>query len=110
MGVVRVKAEHPQNGPKRTSFEGPIIRRVLFASFACYLDDANGAAIACRAMMEALARRGFSVEVLSGPVLERAVEVDLASWLAARGLPFDVQGGNSWGDFLRRRDNRGEIH
>ncbi len=29
------------------------IRRLLFASFACYLDDGNGAAIATRAMMEA---------------------------------------------------------
>ncbi len=86
----------PKNSPRPISIGGPIIRRLFFVSFACYLDDASGAAVACRALMEALGRRGFSVEVLSGPVLERAVEVDLPSWLAARGLPVDIQGADSW--------------
>ena len=56
-----------------------MIRRVLFVSFASYLDDANGASIASRAMMEALARRGFAVEVLCGPIRELNREFDLAS-------------------------------
>jgi glycosyltransferase involved in cell wall biosynthesis len=63
------------------------IRRVLFASFACYLDDANGASVASRAMMEALVLRGFCAEVLCGPILERNGETGLALLLAARGSP-----------------------
>jgi hypothetical protein len=55
------------------------IRRLLFVSFACYLDDANGAAVASRAMMEALARRGLAGEVLCGPLFELNGETDLTS-------------------------------
>ncbi|MFI5456065.1 MAG: glycosyltransferase [Isosphaerales bacterium] len=69
---------------------------MLFVSFACYLDDANGAAVASRAMMEALARRGFAVAVLCGPILELNSEIDLASFLTGRGLPVDRRGGDSW--------------
>jgi len=71
-------------------------RRVLFASFASYLDDANGASVASRAMMEALARRGFAVEVLCGPILELGREIDLASALAEHGVSVEVRGGDTW--------------
>ena len=73
-----------------------MIRRVLFASFASYLDDANGASIASRAMMEVLARRGFSVEVLCGPIRELGREIDLASTLAAQGVLVELRGGDAW--------------
>jgi glycosyltransferase involved in cell wall biosynthesis len=60
--------------------------RVLFTASNCYLDNSNGAAVASRAMMEALARHGFSAEALSGTELESRVAVDSAAWLAALGL------------------------
>jgi hypothetical protein len=59
--------------------------RILFVSFANYLDDANGASVASRAMMEALARKGFAVEVLCGPILELGREIDLVPALAKHG-------------------------
>jgi hypothetical protein len=49
-------------GPRRE----PAIRRVLFVSFACDLDDANGAGVASRAVMETPARRILSVDVPRG--------------------------------------------
>lgn len=73
-----------------------IIRRLLFVSFACYLDDANGASVASRAMVEALARRGFLVEVVCGPIRERRHEGDLPSCLVTRGLSVEIRGGDSW--------------
>src|SRR6185312_8257340 len=73
-----------------------MIRRILFVSFASYLDDANGAAVASRAMMEALARRGFAVEVLCGPIREQGREIDLASARSAHA-PFDEpRRGGAW--------------
>jgi hypothetical protein len=71
-------------------------RHLLFVSFACYLDDANGAAVASRAMMETLARRGFAAEALCGPLLELDCEIDLPSFLTAKGLLVDPRGGDSW--------------
>ncbi|HWE40547.1 MAG TPA: glycosyltransferase [Isosphaeraceae bacterium] len=72
------------------------IRRVLFASHACYLDDSNGAAVASRATMEALARRGSAVEVLCGTRMDIEGEVDPAAWLAARGWAVEESGGGAW--------------
>jgi|GEM_PF-430425 len=71
----------------------PTTNRVLFATRACYLDDSNGAAVASRAMMEALGRRGFAVEALSGVALDLRREVDPVGWLAERGLDFERGGG-----------------
>ena len=82
--------------------ENLFIRRVLFVSFACYLDDANGAAVASRAMMEALARGGFAVEALSGPILECATEADLSAVLTARVLPIQIHGFDAWDAEARR--------
>jgi glycosyltransferase involved in cell wall biosynthesis len=45
-------------------------------------------------MMEALARRGFRVEVLCGPMLQLGQDLDLSAHLAARGLSFELQGGD----------------
>ncbi|MGP0069967.1 MAG: glycosyltransferase family 4 protein [Isosphaeraceae bacterium] len=75
--------------------EVSMIRRVLFVSFASYLDDANGASVASRAMLEALVRRGFAVEILCGPILELNRQIDLASSLAARGLSVDLRGSDT---------------
>ena len=72
-----------------------MIRRVLFVSFASYFDDANGASVASRAMLEALVRRGFAVEVLCGPILELNRQMDLASSLAGRGLSVDLCGSDT---------------
>ncbi len=47
-------------------------------------------------MMEALARRGFAVEVLCGPILELGGEIDLASALAEHGVSVEVRGGDTW--------------
>lgn len=46
--------------------------------------------------MEALARRGFAVEVFCGAVLDVDREVELAAWLAARGWAFEARGGGAW--------------
>jgi len=62
----------------------------------CYLDDSNGACVAGRSSMEALARAGFSVEAFSGTALELPHPVDPAAWLAGRGLEFETVGGETW--------------
>ena len=58
--------------------------RILFVSHHCYLDDSNGAAVASREMMQALARRGFGVEVLSGSMLDLREDHDPRAWIAER--------------------------
>ncbi len=70
-------------------------RRVLFFAHSCYLDDSNGVTVASRATMEALSRRGFAVEALSGVILESASEVDADSWLVGRGIRFEVVAGET---------------
>jgi len=72
------------------------MRRVLLTTHSCYLDDSNGAAVASRALMQTLERRGFAVEVLSGTMLDLAQDVDLAAWLGVRGFSFQSYGGTSW--------------
>jgi glycosyltransferase involved in cell wall biosynthesis len=73
-----------------------VMRHVLFISWTCYLDDANGASVASRAMLEALVRQGVSVEVLCGSVLERRDELDVVAFLQKRGMCFDVSDGGAW--------------
>jgi glycosyltransferase involved in cell wall biosynthesis len=72
------------------------MRRVLFVTYGCYLDSSNGASIASRAMMEALARQGFAAATLSGLGCEHDAEVDPDIWLAGLGIPFETAGGESW--------------
>ncbi|MBX6315174.1 MAG: hypothetical protein IRY99_20030, partial [Isosphaeraceae bacterium] len=66
-------------------FGSPSIRRVLFTTHACYLDDSNGAAVSSRDLMQMLARHGFAVEVLCGAQFDLDQEIDLAAWLAGCG-------------------------
>jgi glycosyltransferase involved in cell wall biosynthesis len=82
------------NTPDRR--RSPSIKRILFTTFHSYLDDSNGAAVASRAMMEALARHGFSVEAFTGTVLELGQDSDPDAWLSSRGIPFETRGGEAW--------------
>ncbi len=61
------------------------MRRILFVSLPCLLDDSVGAAISSREMLSALQSRGFSVEALCGSRLGLGREIDLVSWLSERG-------------------------
>ncbi len=63
--------------------------KVFFVSRFCYLDDSNGAAISSREMIEALARHGFAVEVLSTTALDLDIEVNPAAYFAERGWSLD---------------------
>jgi Glycosyltransferase Family 4 len=72
------------------------VRRVLFVTQSCYLDDSGGAAVAMRAAAEALARRKFAVDALTGTMLDLHVDVAPADWLAGRGLVSEASNGGSW--------------
>ncbi len=74
----------------------PAIRRVLFAARSCYLDDSNGAAIASRTLMRAMARRGLAVEALCGTMLDLRATPDPSRWLEGRGDAFAEHGGTAW--------------
>ena len=65
-------------------------------SFACYLDDSSGSSVASRAAMEALARRGFPVEVLCGSGLEMGRGEVLSAPIAADSLDPEATGRVSW--------------
>lgn len=71
-------------------------RRVLWLTFGCYLDDSNGAAVASRALVGALAREGFAIEVICGGMFDHDREIDLADWLTARGTAFEVVDDSAW--------------
>ena len=81
------RAKVPSIGPQvEPIHDRAANRRILFVSHACHLDDSNGAASASRALMQALARRGFATEVLCGAMLDiNHADVDPARWLAGRG-------------------------
>ena len=78
--------------------------RILFCNRNCYLDDSNGAAVASRAMMEALARLGFAVEALTGSMIEAGPQADPNAWRAARGLEPHVAEGTWTADPRGVRD------
>jgi glycosyltransferase involved in cell wall biosynthesis len=82
-------------------------RRILYININCYLDDSNGAAVASRAMLQALARRGFAVEALTGAVFELGQEVDLREVLPERRIAFEVCGNGTWS--LDARSLRAEV-
>ncbi len=67
-------------------------KRILFATHACYLDEANSAALASRALMQAMARQGFDVEVLCGSMLDVAEDVNIERWLAGRFEGIEKEG------------------
>jgi glycosyltransferase involved in cell wall biosynthesis len=62
--------------------------RVLFCSRFFYVDSSNGAAIANRALMECLARRGFAVEALCGTTIDAGLERDPAAELDEQGIRY----------------------
>lgn len=68
------------------------MRRVLHVTYSNYLDDSSGASVACRAMLEYLASRGFSAGVVCGPGLEAGRGEEVADWAASRGLAFRTVG------------------
>ena len=64
--------------------------RLLFCSYHCYWDQASGAALCTRELLELLAQRGWSCRVLCGPHLdfeERCLH--FGHLLAAQGVPFE---------------------
>lgn len=69
------------------------IVRILSGNRCFYLDDSNGAAVACRTLMSSLARAGAVVEALSGTMVDAGAGGDPASLLGDRRLPFRVEGG-----------------
>ena len=68
-------------------------RAACFVSWACYLDDSNGASVASRAMLRAIAKRGWRVRALSGVALSSGEEVELDPWLDRRAPGFEETGG-----------------
>jgi len=69
-------------------------QKILFVATTCYFDTNNGASVACRAMMECLARHGFAAEAVTGTVFEADHEVVPATFLAAEGLSYEVVPGD----------------
>jgi glycosyltransferase involved in cell wall biosynthesis len=74
---------------------GPTMK-LLFVTRHCYLDDSNGAAVSSRELVQALARRGFPVEVLSSTTLDLDLDVNPATYFAERGWVLDDVSGESW--------------
>ncbi len=65
-------------------------RMILFVATTCYFDTNNGASVACRALMECLARHGFATEAVTGTVFEGAVDIDAEAFLVGEGLSHEV--------------------
>jgi glycosyltransferase involved in cell wall biosynthesis len=86
------------------------MRRVLLVTYSCYLDSSNGASIASRAMMEALARQGFVAEALSGLTFEHGGGIDANTWLAGLGISFETAGGDAWTVDARGLHSEEPIH
>lgn len=61
-------------------------KRILAATYHSYIDSSSGAAISLRDMMEALARRGWEVRVLSGPQLDFEKAISPESLLRQQGI------------------------
>lgn len=80
---------------------GASTRCILFVTHGCCLDDSNGAAVARRALVEALGRRGCAVEALSGIMLDLDRDLDPGRRLAGRGSP-DGRGGRPWVEAVLR--------
>jgi glycosyltransferase involved in cell wall biosynthesis len=79
-------------------------RRVLYCNRNCYFDDSNGAAVASRAMMEALGRMGFAVEALTGSMIEAGPQADPNAWRKAQGVEIPIEGGTWTADPRGIRD------
>lgn len=70
--------------------------RIFFSSYSCLFDNSNGAAVASRAMMEAMSRRGFAAESLTATRLELERDADPLAWLKGQGLSPRACGGGPW--------------
>lgn len=66
---------------------------MLHCSRFFYLDNSNGAAVASRAVMECLLRRGFGVEVLCGSIVDSGERTDPADLLIGLGFTCEADGG-----------------
>ena len=64
------------------------LKRLLFASFHCYLDPGSGAAICTRDVLEMLAARGVDCRVLSTGLLDFEDETPLDEVLDPLGVPY----------------------
>lgn len=65
-------------------------KRILVALYHSYFDTSSGAAISLRDMMEALARRGWEVRVLTGPRLDFENPKSNEELLRDQGIVFDM--------------------
>ena len=87
-------------GSDSISDERPLGRpsdlRILFLTRACLLDDSNGASVASRALVRALAGRGWPIEVLCGPMLDASEGVDVAAWLPGLGFDCEIAEGHGY--------------
>ena len=63
------------------------IPRILFFNRSFYFDSTNGAAVASRALMEALHRHGHATEVVCGTVVDAGPEAEPGEFLANFGIP-----------------------
>src|SRR5947199_10314207 len=72
------------------------MRRILSVNRSYYFDDSSGAAVANRALLRYLARRGCPVEALCGTVVDSGIRRDPADLLAERSLGFEAAGGFTW--------------
>jgi glycosyltransferase involved in cell wall biosynthesis len=70
--------------------------KILFVTRHCYLDNSNGAAVSSRELIQVLARRGFSVEVLSSITMDLAIDVNPVAWFTDQGWSFEDIPGHSW--------------
>jgi glycosyltransferase involved in cell wall biosynthesis len=87
--------------------EDQTIRRILCFMPQGYLNDADRASAANRDLLECWASGGDAVEVLSREILDDPKEIDLVTWLAARGwatepIPLPVPESGDWGSWPHR--------
>ncbi len=63
-------------------------KRLLFASYHCYVDPSSGAAVSTRELLRLLSQAGWSVRALCGPRLDFTRHESIAQLLADEGIAF----------------------
>lgn len=63
-------------------------RRLLFASYHCYVDPSSGAAVSARELLALLARNGWEVRTFCGPLLDFEQGEDVRQILADQELSY----------------------
>lgn len=76
-------------------------KRIFVALYHSYFDTSSGAAIALRDMMEALARRGWEVRVLTGPRLDFESPKPNEELLSEQGLSYKMYHTSHDGEDIR---------